>query len=241
MTGSSPLARGAHTSQRLYHGHGGIIPARAGSTRWACMTPWAVRDHPRSRGEHRPETGMIQKVEGSSPLARGALVPGAAGQDIRGIIPARAGSTSWRWCRRSRIRDHPRSRGEHTHPGSTPQRKPGSSPLARGAPVLVDERNVVVGIIPARAGSTPYRGRPPPIREDHPRSRGEHLAVADRLQGACGSSPLARGAPLHGLVEVERLGIIPARAGSTSTTVTWGWSTRDHPRSRGEHSLTRMP
>ena len=52
-----------------------------------------------------------------------------------------------------------------------------------------------------------------------------------------GSSPLARGAPevlpkpaLH-----ER--IIPARAGSTPTSMIWSRNTPDHPRSRGEHGV----
>ena len=51
-----------------------------------------------------------------------------------------------------------------------------------------------------------------------------------------GSSPLARG-PLAALPKAEeRLGIIPARAGSTVDHLRHHGAGKDHPRSRGVHA-----
>ena len=110
---------------------------------------------------------------------------------------------------------------------------PGSSPLARGLPQL---RNVVdqdPGIIPARAGFTPVHVQRVDARWDHPRSRGVYAAALVRLQGAGGSSPLARG--LRGCLgpAAGRGGIIPARAGFTQPGADHLRQRRDHPRSRG--------
>ncbi len=49
---------------------------------------------------------------------------------------------------------HPRSRGEHEMNFAFWSPKLGSSPLARGAPVLELEDPRGAGLIPARAGST---------------------------------------------------------------------------------------
>ena len=69
--------------------------------------------------------------------------------------------------------------------------------------------------------------------------RGEHLAfnVLDILSG--GSSPHARGALATSCFGDTVEGIIPACAGSTSSSAP-GWPCRrDHPRMRGEHGLAR--
>ena len=151
------------------------------------------------------------------------------------IIPAYAGSTRRRGCRRRRRADHPRIRGEHVVQDEIPDRDTGSSPHTRGAPELPDRIAHRAGIIPAYAGSTPAgrfssrRGR------DHPRIRGEHLERL--LDPGCfgGSSPHTRGAQkLRDTVSGPR-GIIPAYAGSTLTERTLRPCLRDHPRIRGEH------
>ena len=51
--GSSPHARGAHSSASGWNLRSGIIPACAGSTVPVCVKPCEVQDHPRMRGEHR--------------------------------------------------------------------------------------------------------------------------------------------------------------------------------------------
>ena len=53
--GSSPLARGPHTTLTLRRIPTGIIPARAGSTFYDPIISQSHEDHPRSRGVHRPD------------------------------------------------------------------------------------------------------------------------------------------------------------------------------------------
>ena len=91
------------------------------------------------------------------------------------------------------------------------------------------------GLIPARAGNThPSQCRAPTSRA-HPRSRGEHSAVARMHNNLGGSSPLARGT--HFLTDLlfGCAGLIPARAGNTNLTSQPLATFEAHPRSRGEH------
>jgi len=112
----------------------------------------------------------------------------------------------------------------------------GSPPLARGARRHAARYFLGVRITPARAGSTGQPRSPRSRGADHPRSRGEH---AIRLPGdgaACGSPPLARGAPGSGRQKSTRHRITPARAGSTADRPSSSARPADHPRSRGEHA-----
>ena len=109
----------------------------------------------------------------------------------------------------------------------------GSSPLARG--LLRDLRvgRNLRGIIPARAGFTEGGYDEAAQVQDHPRSRGVYLRIANRLAPYVGSSPLARGL-LPILQRTARAaGIIPARAGFTYLPAFPQVTPRDHPRSRG--------
>ena len=152
--GSSPLARGLLRGGSRARSAAGIIPARAGFTVGVRLVNRLARDHPRSRGVYRGGGDGPLQVRGSSPLARGlpnVIEKRAADQ---GIIPARAGFTCSSPRRRSRRRDHPRSRGVYTLVRWIVGNAAGSSPLARGLrgrPLL---RPSGVRIIPARAGFT---------------------------------------------------------------------------------------
>ena len=97
-------------------------------------------------------------------------------------------------------------------------------------------RHAASRIIPARAGSTCDCFRRCFTERDHPRSRGEHADSAPEFEGEDGSSPLARGAPLHVGHRQRCRRIIPARAGSTRPYRERMPRSGDHPRSRGEHS-----
>ena len=161
------------------------------------------------------ENGEISADEGSSPHARGA--PFAPVHDLRnhGIIPACAGSTRYLRGVGHEIGDHPRMRGEHSYVVRPSTTYTGSSPHARGAPGRGPRIPRLLGIIPACAGSTTPAERSPRPPRDHPRMRGEHVA-------------------LDGL-EVAASGIIPACAGSTRSSCRTDSPTGDHPRMRGEH------
>ena len=131
-----------------------------------------------------------------------------------GIIPACAGSTPSRYQRPKGAWDHPRMRGEHKDvPGDVSAQK-GSSPHARGALAADGDTELVLRIIPACAGSTVQKQSVDRLSGDHPRMRGEHDGLAQKLGGD---------------------GIIPACAGSTCLAKSMHVCAGDHPRMRGEH------
>ena len=172
-------------------------------------------------------------MRGSSPLARGLPVYLTRGVHGAGIIPARAGFTPRKGGERRGRQDHPRSRGVYPMASYAQSWKSGSSPLARGLPLNREMLALSRRIIPARAGFT-HASRPgrSPGR-DHPRSRGVYSRVSDDELDAIGSSPLARGLPLHVLDAEGEGGIIPARAGFTQLGRVPAHVSADHPRSRG--------
>ena len=239
--GSSPRARGAHSGEGQQRLRRRIIPACAGSTEDKHPGKGAGRDHPRVRGEHLTRLDTETLESGSSPRARGARACSPLHAGRRWIIPACAGSTLPAPGGASCARDHPRVRGEHVGHGCPVPVAPGSSPRARGA--RSDRRQAGGGgrIIPACAGST----RVPSTRyrrlRDHPRVRGEHLSRSTRTARWWGSSPRARGAPDPAGHRNVGVGIIPACAGSTSSTSSTTQTFSDHPRVRGEHSTPASP
>ena len=109
--GSSPLARGLHAGATATTGARGIIPARAGFTVGGGGSGMGVPDHPRSRGVYGRGLPGRAPGAGSSPLARGLLDLNRFDRLEEGIIPARAGFTSYLRRRGAGRRDHPRSRG----------------------------------------------------------------------------------------------------------------------------------
>ena len=166
---------------------------------------------------------------------RGALCRVRLATNVAGIIPARAGSTRIRCRQPSPLRDHPRSCGEHMLSILRWTSSRGSSPLVRGALNHLPGSLNLLGIIPARAGSTAIGTLTGPTTADHPRSCGEHSPHLRKRGRGLGSSPLVRGALADAEVLSAIQGIIPARAGSTGWCLPRELSRRDHPRSCGEH------
>ena len=173
--GSSPRMRGARRRGRGGALRSGIIPAYAGSTSPAPRRARpSARDHPRVCGEHGSAPSPMYRRMGPSPRMRGARVHEVRGGLADGIIPAYAGSTpacraGGRWCR-----DHPRVCGEHRSPADLMARRRGSSPRMRGALIPLLLGALLVGIIPAYAGSTAARPSTRDPTGDHPRVCGEH-------------------------------------------------------------------
>ena len=237
-SGSSPLARGTRRSQRLHRLSDRFIPAGAGNT----ATPGASRCkppvHPRWRGEHPAALSRLPNVCGSSPLARGTLVPQHDRVTRQRFIPAGAGNT-----RQIQIGDdgravHPRWRGEHHHAPVLDQEFAGSSPLARGTPQRPGRRHPQPRFIPAGAGNTLDVHRGHRDRTVHPRWRGEHAYMICAIRAIVGSSPLARGtlAGADGVAGGARF--IPAGAGNTRLAGRTGGRGPVHPRWRGEHKAS---
>ena len=98
---------------------------------------------------------------------------------------------------------------------------------------------LVVRLIPARAGNILVAPSTRRIGAAHPRSRGEHKSEVKNSHGTNGSSPLARGTSGNLSPKALNARLIPARAGNMRilTLRTRAWSA--HPRSRGEHTVTR--
>jgi len=111
--GSSPHSRGALQFDACPRHESRIIPAFAGSTILDVLNVGHCQDHPRIRGEHELHGFCRSRRVGSSPHSRGALIVSVPLQDVVGIIPAFAGSTSDCRTRLLARRDHPRIRGEH--------------------------------------------------------------------------------------------------------------------------------
>ena len=176
-------------------------------------------DHPRSRGVYPTSITLLGLARGSSPLARGLPRDTARAALERRIIPARAGFTRFLGVPAIVFPDHPRSRG--VYPIFLRPRiwSLGSSPLARGLPMPGVTHNGEIRIIPARAGFTLMTCLARLSPEDHPRSRGVYFPAPLAPGLTSGSSPLARGLRGVELQSDGRVGIIPARAGFTRTSI----------------------
>ena len=175
--GSSPLARGPPGRRTFRRSRHGLIPARAGTTTGPCRSHRSARAHPRSRGDHGAAGQPRFRHLGSSPLARGPLLNWLHQREACGLIPARAGTTIHRPRASRGGRAHPRSRGDHSMGKKCDRWAWGSSPLARGPQHGQKMRQVGVGLIPARAGTTLCVIGIKRHREAHPRSRGDHEGV----------------------------------------------------------------
>ena len=141
-------------------------------------------------------------------------------------------------CRVPRMlvrRAHPRSRGEHVLSFDAIWLAMGSSPLTRGAPWADSMIPPSTGLIPAHAGSTGRHAHHHHRARAHPRSRGEHCTTSWVRSRLVGSSPLTRGARCAGCPEKMQNGLIPAHAGSTTSSHHIARVGSAHPRSRGEH------
>ena len=130
---------------------------------------------------------------------------------------------------------HPRGRGEHHHWQDAQNTSAGSSPRARGTPVVLLGRFLRLRFIPAGAGNT-AGWRPPGLRlAVHPRGRGEHESSSSSSLILSGSSPRARGTQSTQRALLRRPRFIPAGAGNTL----FEWFPlvvpTVHPRGRGEH------
>ena len=107
----------------------------------------------------------------------------------------------------------------------------------RGARERRNQQNLLIGIIPADAGSTALNLHKTYIIKDHPRGCGEHLQLGKLGTPAVQSSPRMRGALAAGTGRGYRPRIIPADAGSTDRPYARQTFRRDHPRGCGEHTI----
>ena len=196
---------------------------------------------------------------GSSPHTRGALHPHEARPVGVGIIPAYAGSTSRSPSARGRSAgSSPHTRGALARPMRSWQ-KYRDHPRIRGEHLLTLERHgIIVGIIPAYAGSTlactglecMRLGSSPHTRGarrdggsseapmgDHPRIRGEHYHVQVMRRDCHGIIPAYAGSTdAFSMAELTSTGSSPHTRGAPMPGIGPAKARRDHPRIRGEHT-----
>ena len=212
---SSPRVRGTGALVDLHKLAHGIIPAYAGNITRRTAGSSCGRDHPRMCGEQLVCCRIVTKGEGSSPRVRGAVAVVKQKFAGSGIIPACAGSSWPSSPSISATRDHPRVCGEQDAVAGSVSYGAGSSPRVRGAVPEGHRPRQGPGIIPACAGSSATISLPPLGVWDHPRVCGEQDAPDRARLGAKGSSPRVRGAGDFSHKGNSRIGIIPARAGSS--------------------------
>ena len=112
----------------------------------------------------------------------------------------------------------------------------------RGSPLLVDIDHLTVGIIPAGAGLTLSSFPVSRSCRDHPRGCGAHVFNSPADIGGWGSSPRVRGSHAFLFCFFPLLGIIPAGAGLTISSLSAVHGTRDHPRGCGAHGFpSKLP
>ena len=139
------------------------------------------------------------------------------------------------------MRDHPRTRGEKCIAFPRLAFAIGSPPHTRGKVVNGSGAEIPGGITPAHAGKSGRIKRPPHIRTDHPRTRGEKRRTRrpDRRQG--GSPPHTRGKGQRLKHNPVMLRITPAHAGKSGHSFEYNFVEWDHPRTRGEKQARTRP
>ena len=174
VPGSPPLTRGIQSALIAYSVPLRITPAYAGNTESPPTSFQVCWDHPRLRGEYYSTIGVAIVTAGSPPLTRGIPKGTAAQNRDYGITPAYAGNTPDSCPSRQRAWDHPRLRGEYSHPSGRVPAPPGSPPLTRGILLRTLHLVLIAGITPAYAGNTAISNSALCDTEDHPRLRGEY-------------------------------------------------------------------
>ena len=110
--GSPPLTRGKGIYRRDERAALRITPAYAGKSVEQDPVAYAVKDHPRLRGEKPDYEIDVMRELGSPPLTRGKEAGQARIGQQHGITPAYAGKSSSSCVLLSPAEDHPRLRGE---------------------------------------------------------------------------------------------------------------------------------
>ncbi|KFI72990.1 hypothetical protein BMIN_0703 [Bifidobacterium minimum] len=194
-----------------------IIPASAGQTIWIQLCSSLLRDHPRECGANQAPSAGRNAPRGSSPRVRGKHRASRSATHHGRIIPASAGQTDWTGMTWILDEDHPRECGANPCAGGRYRRTGGSSPRVRGkhgrARTVSPDRR----IIPASAGQTHCSIVRLTGWADHPRECGANRPTPLDRPARRGSSPRVRGKQTRTHRKRNRVRIIPASAGQTSS------------------------
>ena len=130
--------------------------------------------------------------------------------------PAYAGKTAKKFRDFIELQKHPRLRGEDSASAQRRASARETPPLTRGR--LLDNSRMNLGgrNTPAYAGKTRCTRRAPPLREKHPRLRGEDVCGLAFVPCAVETPPLTRGRLRHFVQVLRASGNTPAYAGKTA-------------------------
>ncbi len=132
----------------------------------------------------------------------------------------------------------PCRRGDHDVVAVPVRSVVGQPPQTRGSLVGPGGPALESGTTPAGAGITPVPGGRHRMARDHPRRRGDHSQPRQEQGAGRGPPPQARGShPLVDLFYVDT-GTTPAGAGITTSPIGSSPARRDHPRRRGNHTVS---
>ena len=216
-----------------------FIPASAGNGYCDVRGCHRGTVHPRERGERISCEWSTSVKCGSSPRARGTVVPDLANSDQRRFIPASAGNGGIASSRFIISPVHPRERGERWDDINQTDTLNGSSPRARGTDLLKQLPHQHRRFIPASAGNGRFSGVKGSMATVHPRERGERCGKEVRACAAAGSSPRARGTGVTWPAHQSSERFIPASAGNGVPWPLHAIQGAVHPRERGERSGRR--
>ena len=162
------------------------------------------------------EPGLYSRCRRSPPRARGREDILHPPPPYPGITPACAGKRRWAGRRSTPGWDHPRVRGEERNQCSGPSGLQGSPPRARGRGSCATHSGCARRITPAYAGKSSLMKKKFMLWRDHPRVRGEEMAIQAVTGTTDGSPPHARGREIASVAGWLQNGITPACAGKSS-------------------------
>ena len=116
----------------------------------------------------------------------------------------------------------------------------GTSPRTRGKPLEASDLLLAVRNIPAHAGKTAPTYTEKTLSAEHPRARGENVAMPAAWAVEAGTSPRTRGKLEAFIIIPEEDRNIPAHAGKTHFVGGGSTSPAEHPRARGENRVSRF-
>ena len=177
---------------------------------------------------------MVSSSPESPPHVRGKDSQGKMRGLNDRITPACAGKSSPGLSDMHANGDHPRMCGEKDVLLDGHLFHPGSPPHVRGK----DDRQLILcvclGITPACAGKSAISAERARRNKDHPRMCGEKHWAFHRTSLHLGSPPHVRGKGQDFVAVDSRLGITPACAGKSHSSLWITQVVKDHPRMCGE-------
>lgn len=162
------------------------------------------------------EPGLYSRCRRSPPRmrGRGSEISALTAEDR--ITPAYAGKSYIVPIFKLFHGDHPRVCGEEALKAETPAALMGSPPRMRGRGSCATHSGCARRITPAYAGKSSLMKKKFMLWRDHPRVRGEEMAIQAVTGTTDGSPPHARGREIASVAGWLQNGITPACAGKSS-------------------------